>query len=101
MLKKLVLWTALCACVFFTQIPALASDTPAPPAAGPAQVGPATAVTPVTPTQTLSPGSSATLMVRVTDATGVGVPSQLVNFTTSASGAVFLTSSVQYTDQNG
>lgn len=84
MLRRLVFWTALCAyvlpVVLFAQ---------------------ATSVTPITPTQTLSPGATANLMVRVTDLSGAGVASQLVNFTTSAAGAVFLTSSVQYTDQNG
>jgi len=54
-----------------------------------------------TPTQTLALGGTATLRVRVLDAGSLPVAYQVVNFTTSAPGATFLTATSQYTDANG
>jgi len=53
------------------------------------------------PTQTLALGGTATLRVRVLDAGSLPLAYQLVNFTTSAVGATFLTAASQYTDGNG
>ena len=104
MLTRLTLWTALCACVFSALIPAQAGTTDTPArlvSANPPQAGPAASVTAVYPVQTVSPGGTATLLVRVLDASSLPVPSQLVTFSTTAVGAYFLTSTTQYTNENG